>query len=198
MVLSHYKVKILVVCGPSGAGKSTLLKKLFAEFPNQFGFSVSHTTRSPRQGEVNGYHYHFTTFEEMQKAIDAGKFLEYTTYAGNMYGTSVESVRKVASEGKICVLDIETQGVRQMKARSEEIEAVYTFVMTPTLEELENRLRARGTETEDSIAQRLKFAADEIPYGTEDNNFDLVIVNEKLTDSYRCFKDFVVKKFNIS
>lgn len=77
----------LVLCGPSGSGKSTLLKKLFEEFPNTFGFSVSHTTRQPRVGEEDGVHYHFTTKEEMQKAIDAGQFLETACFSGNLYGT---------------------------------------------------------------------------------------------------------------
>lgn len=77
----------LILCGPSGSGKSTLIKRLFNEFPDRFGFSVSHTTRCPRPGEVCGVHYHFTEKEEMQKAIDNGEFLETAIFSGNMYGT---------------------------------------------------------------------------------------------------------------
>jgi len=83
----HRGFKALVLCGPSGSGKSTLLRRLFDDFPDKFGFSVSHTTRSPRQGEVNGQHYHFISREDMEVAIKNGEFLESATFSGNMYGT---------------------------------------------------------------------------------------------------------------
>lgn len=79
--------KVLVLCGPSGSGKSSLLRHLFEEFPDQFGFSVSHTTRSPRPGEQNGRHYHFTTKDEMEQAVARGEFLETAVFSNNMYGT---------------------------------------------------------------------------------------------------------------
>jgi cytidylate kinase len=99
----------LVMVGPSGVGKSTLMGKLLQTFPGTFGFSVSHTTRAPRPGEVHGRDYNFTTPEEMQKMIEHGKFLEYATVHGNMYGTSVNAVKAVAEAGKICILDIDVQ-----------------------------------------------------------------------------------------
>lgn len=83
----HKGPRALVLCGPSGSGKSTLIKKLFEEFPDTFGFSVSHTTRSPRPGEKDGKHYHFTTMESMQQQIEQGEFLETAIYSGNLYGT---------------------------------------------------------------------------------------------------------------
>lgn len=83
----HSGLKALIICGPSGSGKSTLLRRLFDDFPDKFGFSVSHTTRNPRPGEVNGLHYHFTTREEMEAAVQNGEFLESAVFANNMYGT---------------------------------------------------------------------------------------------------------------
>lgn len=91
----------IVFCGPSGSGKSTLVTKLMKDFPNTFGFSVSHTTRKPREGELEGKHYHFTTKPEMQAAIDSGKFIESAVFTGNMYGTSKAAVEAVTNSGKV-------------------------------------------------------------------------------------------------
>lgn len=97
-MISHRPV---VLCGPSGSGKSTLLNKVLKEFPNQFGFSVSHTTRKPRPGEINGKHYHFTDTETIKSDIANGKFIESATFGGNIYGTSKASVQAVSNEGKV-------------------------------------------------------------------------------------------------
>lgn len=96
--------KPIVISGPSGVGKGTLISKLMEEFPLMFGFSVSHTTRAPRNNEQNGVHYHFTERSVMEKDIDDGKFLEFATVHGNLYGTSVEAVDVVAEKGKVNVL----------------------------------------------------------------------------------------------
>lgn len=93
----------IVFCGPSGSGKSTLVSKLMKDFPNKFGFSVSHTTRKPRPGEVDGVHYHFTNKDEMEKAVKDGKFLESATFSGNMYGTSRQAVETLAKSAKVCL-----------------------------------------------------------------------------------------------
>lgn len=109
---SHHLSKIrmvarpLVLCGPSGVGKSTIIARITKEFPDAFGFSVSHTTRSPREGEVDGVNYFFTDREAMQKAIDDGEFIEHAVFSGNMYGTSKTAVQSVMDQGKICILDI--------------------------------------------------------------------------------------------
>jgi guanylate kinase len=105
----------LVLAGPSGVGKGTLITKLLEQFPEHFGFSVSHTTRAPRPGEVDGAHYHFTSRALMQAAIDLGKFVEHADVHGHFYGTSLASVAAVRSQGKICILDIDMQGVRKVK-----------------------------------------------------------------------------------
>lgn len=153
----------LVICGPSGSGKSTLLKKLFKEFPETFGFSVSHTTRKPRPGEENGIHYHFVSVEEMQSAIERNEFLETATFSGNMYGTSKRAVQSVQSMGKVCVLDIEIEGVKQI--RNSDLNPLLVFIKPPSIEELERRLRGRNTETEESLQKRLNTAKCEIEYG---------------------------------
>ncbi|XP_037025516.1 guanylate kinase isoform X1 [Bradysia coprophila] len=182
----------LVICGPSGSGKSTLLKQLFKELPETFGFSVSHTTRKPRPGEENGVHYHFVSIEEMQAAIERGDFLEHATFSGNMYGTSKQSVRNVQNMGKVCVLDIEIEGVKQI--RNSDLNPILVFIYPPSLQELENRLRNRKTETEESLQKRLKTAKTEMEYGKVPGNFHIVIHNYELTMAYQALRDFVLKE----
>lgn len=106
-LLNAHKIALIVISGPSGCGKSTLLKRLFQEYPQKFGFSVSHTTRGPRPGEANGQHYHFTQREEMLEAISKGDFIEFNEFAGNLYGTSKAAVKNVFGQGKQCILDID-------------------------------------------------------------------------------------------
>jgi guanylate kinase len=99
----------IVISGPSGAGKSTLLKRLFAEYPDTFGFSISHTTRGPRAGEENGREYHFVSREDFQKLVDANGFIEHAQFGSNLYGTSVQAVKDVRERGRVCILDIEME-----------------------------------------------------------------------------------------
>eukprot|EP00934_Nitzschia_sp_Nitz4_P005886 Nitzschia sp. Nitz4//scaffold3_size479765//202151//202848//NITZ4_000084-RA/size479765-augustus-gene-1.563-mRNA-1//1//CDS//3329550710//5876//frame0 len=170
-------------CGPSGVGKGTLIEMLMKRFPNdQFGFSVSHTTRKPRPGEVDGKHYHFTTVEDIKKEIADGKFVEYAEVHGNYYGTSIASVESVQKEGKICILDIDIQGI--MKVKESTLSPRYLFISPPSMEELEKRLRGRGTETEESIQKRLGNAKKEMDYGHEPGNFDRIFVNEGLEECF--------------
>lgn len=99
----------IVISGPSGAGKSTFLKRLFAEYPDKFGFSVSNTTRNPRAGEVNGVDYNFLTREEFLAGVARGDFIEHAEFSGNLYGTTVQGVKSVGDKGRICILDIDMQ-----------------------------------------------------------------------------------------
>lgn len=181
----------LVICGPSGSGKSTLLKRLFAEFPETFGFSVSHTTRKSRPGEEDGVHYHYVSVEEMKSLMANDEFIETATFSGNMYGTSKQSVYDVQTQGKVCVLDIEIQGVEQIK--KSHLNPVYIFNMPPTVDDLEKRLKKRGTETKETLARRLEAAEREIEYGKIPFNFDIVIVNDDIDRAYEEFKKFIVK-----
>ncbi|XP_017879555.1 guanylate kinase isoform X1 [Ceratina calcarata] len=186
----HKNPRPLVLCGPSGSGKSTLIKRLFEEFPDTFGFSVSHTTRSPRPGEEDGKHYYFTTKDEMQKQIEQGKFLEHAVFSGNMYGTSKRAVEDVKRAGKVCVLDIDVEGVKQIKQTS--LDPMYVFVKPPSMEELEKRLRSRQTETEESLERRLSVARVEMEYGEKPGNFDITVVNDDISKAYEKLREFVM------
>eukprot|EP00543_Licmophora_paradoxa_P014004 CAMPEP_0202457794 /NCGR_PEP_ID=MMETSP1360-20130828/14709_1 /ASSEMBLY_ACC=CAM_ASM_000848 /TAXON_ID=515479 /ORGANISM="Licmophora paradoxa, Strain CCMP2313" /LENGTH=386 /DNA_ID=CAMNT_0049077959 /DNA_START=18 /DNA_END=1178 /DNA_ORIENTATION=+ len=182
---SFMRPRPVVFCGPSGVGKGTLINLLLKRFPNeQFGFSVSHTTRNPRQGEVNGVHYNFTSAEQMKKDIAAGKFIEHAEVHGNYYGTSIAAVESVQSKGKVCVLDIDVQGVKNVK--KSQLNPIYLFIAPPSVESLEVRLRGRGTEKEEDIKKRMANAIKELEYGSEAGNFDRVFVN---ADLKLCFAD---------
>jgi len=183
----------LVLCGPSGAGKSTLLKQLMKEIPDRFGFSVSHTTRTPREGEVHGEAYFFVTREEMEGAVGRGEFIEHATFAGNMYGTSTAAVRSVMEKGLICVLDIDIQGVQSLKKT--DIHPNYVFIMPPSLDILKERLLGRGTETEDSLSRRLEAAKEDMEYGQSQGNFHIVILNDNLSSAYTELLTFVKKQY---
>ncbi len=175
--------KPVVFCGPSGVGKGTLIEMLMKRFPNdQFGFSVSHTTRKPREGEVDGTHYNFTSVEKIKQEIADGKFVEYAEVHGNYYGTSVAAVESVQKQNRICILDIDIQGV--MKVKKSSLEPLYFFITPPSLAELEKRLRGRGTETEESIKKRLANSAAEMKYGHEAGNFDRIFVNADLNNTF--------------
>ena len=159
----------LVVCGPSGVGKGTVIDCLRKRYPSEvFGFSVSHTTRQPRPGEIHGQHYYFTTIEDIQRDIDQGMFVEHALVHGNYYGTSKEAIKVLQDENKITILDIDMQGVISVKESN--VPAKYIFIAPPSMIELENRLRGRGTETEDAIQKRIGNAAKEIEYGQQQDD----------------------------
>lgn len=170
----------LVVAGCSGAGKGTLIHKLMASDPESFGFSVSSTTRAPRPGEVDGVDYRFEDVAEMKADIDAGLFVEHACVHGNYYGTSKAGVERVSAAGKICILDIDIQGVKAVKATN--LGAKYLWIDAPDVAVLETRLRGRGTETEDKILKRMATAKTEMAYahpadGAE-KPFDHYLVND--------------------
>ncbi|KAH9066587.1 guanylate kinase [Lactarius vividus] len=176
----------LVLSGPSGSGKSTLLKRLFAEHPGQFAFSVSHTTRPPRPGEVDGIQYHFVSREDFSSLRDRGGFVEHAEFSGNFYGTSKQAIASIVESGKRCILDIEVQGVRQIK--STDLNPVYCFIAPPSLSILRNRLIGRGTETDAAVEKRLKTALVEIEYARLPGAHDHIIVNDDLDRAYGLFK----------
>ncbi|KAK9664342.1 hypothetical protein RND81_14G034800 [Saponaria officinalis] len=184
-----YAGKPIVISGPSGVGKGTLISKLMNDFPSMFGFSVSHTTRPPREMEVNGTHYHFTERSVMERDIKDGKFLEFASVHGNLYGTSVEAVEMVADAGKRCILDIDVQGARAVRASS--LDAIFIFVCPPSFEDLEKRLRSRGTETEEHIQKRLRNAKGELEQGKSPGLFDHILVNDDLEACYKILKNLL-------
>ncbi|XP_020318295.1 guanylate kinase-like isoform X1 [Oncorhynchus nerka] len=182
----------VVLSGPSGAGKSTLLKNLLKEYEGVFGFSVSHTTRSPRPGEENGKDYHYVTREYMQASIDKGEFIESAVFSGNMYGTSKASVQAVKDKNLICILDIDMQGVRAVKTT--DLNPIYISIQPPSMNILEKRLRDRNTESEESLQKRLDAAQVDMEISKEPGIFDIVVVNDNLDDAYGKLKDALIEE----
>ncbi|GAA5907257.1 hypothetical protein JCM8208_006733 [Rhodotorula glutinis] len=183
----------VVICGPSGTGKSTLLKKLFNEFPDKFGFSISHTTRAPRPGEERGVSYHYVSRESFVELVQQDGFIEHAEFSGNMYGTSVKSVEDVKRGGKMCILDIDTQGVKLIKANHPHLDPLYVFISPPSLASLKTRLSGRGTESESSMQARLAAAVGEIDYA-KSGAFDVVVVNDELERAYAKLRKVVVER----
>ncbi|KAI0028338.1 guanylate kinase [Vararia minispora EC-137] len=179
-------VRPLVCSGPSGVGKSTLLKRLFSEFPDKFAFSVSHTTRAPRPSEVDGKDYNFTTRDAFLRLVADGGFIEHAEFSGNLYGTSVQAVKSIAQQGRRCILDIEVQGVRQIKTT--DLNPVYLFVAPPSVSVLRQRLIGRGTDSVEAVQKRLQTALLEIGYAKEPGAHDYVLVNDDLERAYDKFR----------
>jgi guanylate kinase len=174
---------LLVLSAPSGAGKTSLALRLMKEMAEAV-FSVSYTTRPSRGGERNGEHYHFVDALTFQKKIDLGDFVEWAEVHGHFYGSPQASVDRVRAYGGIAVFDIDVQGGNAIKRKYPD--AVLVFVLPPSIEELERRLRDRRTETEDTLRGRLLAARSEIERGVA--SYDYIIVND---DFERAFEDLV-------
>ena len=165
---------LIILSGPSGSGKGTIIKSLLQKRQDTV-LSISVTTREPRPGEVDGVHYFFRTREEFEQLIRDKKLLEYAEYNGNYYGTPEEAIDGWVSEGKNVILEIEVQGAEKvMDYRSD---LVSVFITIPSMEELERRLRDRGTETEDKIRGRMQVARREL---TRAFRYDYVVLNDEV------------------
>ncbi|GAA93703.1 uncharacterized protein L969DRAFT_53591 [Mixia osmundae IAM 14324] len=189
---SAASLRPIVISGPSGTGKSTLLKRLFDEYPDTFGFSVSHTTRKPRPGEEDGKAYHFVSRDAFKELIDQNGFVEHAEFSKNLYGTSVKAIQDVAGQGRRCVLDIDSQGVKLIKANHAHLKPIYVFLSPPSLASLRTRLSGRGTESEDSLRSRLEASKGEIEYART-GAYDTVIVNDDLDKAYQKLKAVAVE-----
>ena len=168
---------LVVISAPSGGGKGTILKELFAK-DNNLVLSVSATTRSPRPGEEHGKQYYFLQKEEFEELISQGKMLEYAQYVGNYYGTPREPVEQWMAQGKDVVLEIEVQGGAQIKKLMPG--CVSIFILPPSMEVLEKRLRDRGTEEDATVRKRLEKAREEIPHAKD---YDYMEFNDRLEDA---------------
>lgn len=168
------KGKLFVISGSSGVGKGTLISLLLKNNPNIM-LSISHTTRTPRQGEIDGINYFFRTKEEFQKSINENAFLEWAQYSDNFYGTKRKFVERKLNEGFDLILEIDTQGA--LKVKEQMPDAILIFILPPSLKDLENRLRGRKTETEEAIQKRLNFVESEMK---NSSLYDYQIVNDDL------------------
>lgn len=167
------KGMLIVVSGPSGCGKGTVLAEILKS--DKIFYSVSATTRSPRPGETDGVNYYFLTKEKFEKLIEEDGMLEYASYCGNYYGTPKKPVEDMLEKGKHVILEIEVQGA--MKVMEKCPEAVFVFILPPSLKELERRLNKRGTEAEDIIKKRLSEAAGEIKQA---HKYNYAVINGEL------------------
>lgn len=166
---------LLVLVGPAGVGKGSLVKSIL-EAHSDFMLSVSATTRDPRPGEVDGQHYHFVSKEQFEQMIHDGKFLEWAKVHGtDYYGTPLSEIDRAQELNRNLVLEIDLQGARQIRGKVDDLVSV--FVLPPSVEELERRLRGRGTETEAQIQTRLETAKSELAAASE---FDFQVINEDL------------------
>ncbi len=176
---------LYIVSAPSGSGKTTLLQHLLRSFKD-LKFSVSCTTRSPRQGEQNGVEYFFTDRAAFLSMVERGEFLEWAEFNGHLYGTARAFVQQQLDEGKDVILDIDVQGARQVKSKVEGATAI--FILPPSFQELQRRLKARMLESDDVIRRRLEIAKGEILFYRD---YDYIIVNDILENSILLLESIV-------
>ncbi len=177
---------LLIVSAPSGAGKTSLVKALLECDPDLV-LSISCTTRPPRFSEQDGVHYHFLDRATFEKELAQGAFLEYAEVFGQLYGTRIEDVNRTLASGRDLVLEIDWQGARQIRARFPE--AISIFILPPSLEELERRLRNRGTDSPEVIARRMDQARAELAHWPE---YDYLVVNDRFESALAALQAIVI------
>ena len=181
---------LIIVSGPTGSGKSTIIRRLLQEKNWPVRFSVSATTRKPRPGERDGEHYHFWAMAEFLKRKDAGEFLETAEVHGNYYGTPASEVTPYRAKGVGVLLDIDVQGAEQVKKRCPD--AVSIFVRPSRFETLEERLRGRGTESEEAMQRRLTNARAELARAGE---YDFHVINDDLETALASMREILSTLF---
>lgn len=175
---------LIVVSAPSGCGKGTILAEILKD--PQFYYSISATTRKPRDGEVDGVNYHFLSRERFEDLIQNNGLLEYAQFCDNYYGTPRKQVEEKLNEGKNVILEIEVQGAMKIKKTCPE--AVFIFILPPSVKELRRRLNKRGTETEEVINKRISQAVGEIKMA---ENYDYIMVNDELEKAIEDMKAII-------
>lgn len=185
------KGALLVLSGPSGVGKGTVLASVLEKYDkNDLFFSVSVTTRSPRPGEIDGVSYHYVTREKFEEIKAENGLLEYNVFCDTCYGTPKEPVEKAVADGKLVILEIDVNGMRQVISRFPE--AVTVFIAPPCVEELERRIRNRNTESEEQVKKRLGEAQREIDAAGE---YKYVVVNDDFSTAVEELSDIIKKNY---
>ena len=179
--------RLFVISAPSGAGKTTLLRGVMSSL-GKLKFSVSHTTRSPREGEVDGEDYHFVSKDTFEQMIAADMFLEHADVHNNFYGTSHASIEQELQDGFDVILDIDVQGAAILR-KNPKVDAAFVFIAPPSLVELEKRLRGRGTEDEEKVQVRLINARTELESSSE---YDYLIVNSDLGEATNLLQSIIL------
>ncbi len=177
---------LYIVSAPSGAGKTTILKRVMSYFPD-IQFSISYTTRPPRSGERDGRDYHFITPQQFQEMVEKGAFAEWAEVLGNRYGTSLDSLQESHSQGVDLILDIDSQGARQIEGRFDG--GVLIFIFPPSLEALEQRLNARKVDGQEVIQFRMAQARDEMKQARW---YDYIIVNDRIDEAAEQLKSIII------
>jgi guanylate kinase len=175
MEIMKDKGLLIVLSGPSGVGKGTVRKAIFSEPDKAFEYSISMTTRLPREGEVDGVDYFFKTREEFEELLAQEKLLEYAEFVGNYYGTPIDYVQETINAGKDIFLEIEVEGAKQVREKFPE--GLFIFLAPPSLSELKSRIVNRGTETEEVIQQRMQVAKEELELM---HLYDYVVENDSI------------------
>ncbi len=193
---------LYIVSAPSGTGKTTLLKRVMDYFPD-IKFSISYTTRPPRPGERDGEDYHFISAQRFQQMVKERAFAEWAEVLGNRYGTPLDAIREIRSQGIDLMLDIDSQGAKQIKERFNG--GVFIFILPPSLEALEQRLKARGGDEQEVVEFRVSKARDEMKqvvwynYAVINDNFEEAVEQLKsIIIAERCRRERVLKRRNLN
>lgn len=184
---------LIVLSGPSGVGKGTIRKKVFKDESLNLAYSISMTTRQPRNMEQDGVDYFFVDIPTFEKMIEEDKFLEYTYFVGNYYGTPLDYVEKLRNEGKNVFLEIEIEGAKKVLSKCQGDDVVSIFLVPPSLEELERRIRGRKSEPDDIIQERLSKAQREIDYS---QNYQYTVVNANLSKASYNIKRIIKRRID--
>ena len=182
---------LVILSGPSGVGKETVRQRLMEIKSFELTYSISMTTRSPRNQEVDGVNYYFVSEEEFKRNIKEDNFLEYAKFVGNYYGTPRDKVEALRNSGHNVLLEIEINGAKQVMSRVNDDAVISFFLMPPSLQDLEARIRKRKTESEDVISERLAKGKEEM---TMTDDYDYVILNDKVNRAAKEIADLIIRK----
>ncbi len=182
---------LIILSGPSGVGKNCVRQEIMKSGKVDLTYSISMTTRQPREKEVNGVDYYFVSKEEFQKNIDEGNFLEWASFVGNFYGTPKDKVEELRNQGKNVFLEIEINGANQVMSKIHDDRVISFFLMPPSIKQLENRIRKRQTESEEIIQERLQKGEKEM---TMTENYDYIVINDKISRAAQEIIDIIKAK----